>query len=114
MTRELMRGWFAVFAGPLAWFAAHVASWMLAPGAHDTSSIVGLYLVDIAALGIAVTAGVVALGRIRALRGAPPTDQRTQRAWFIAGCGLGLSALSVVLVIGLSLPMLLLLPGAEP
>lgn len=110
----MTRDWFAVFAGPLAWFAAHVASWMLAPGAHETASIVGLYLVDLAALVIAVAAGVSALGRVRALRGVPPSDRRTQRVWFVATCGLGLSALSIVLVIGLSLPMLLLGPGAEP
>ena len=32
----MTRAWAAVFAGPLAWFAAHVASWMLAPPAHRT------------------------------------------------------------------------------
>jgi hypothetical protein len=110
----MTRDWFAVIAGPLAWFAAHVASWMLVPAAHEAGPLVGIYLVDIAALAIAGVAGVLAAARIRRLGRAPDEDRRAQRARFLAACGLALSALSIVLVIGLTLPLVLLVPGAEP
>ena len=144
----MTRDWFAVCAGPMAWFCAHVASWMLVPGAHDAGGLAGLYVVDLVALAVAVTAGALALGRIRALhREAPepppppspepassepaldvpslpvppppppsprPSDRRAQRARFLAVSGLVLSALSILLVIGLTLPLFLLVPGAEP
>jgi hypothetical protein len=42
----MTRDWICVLAGPLAWFMAHVASWMLAPGAHETAGLTGLYTVD--------------------------------------------------------------------
>jgi hypothetical protein len=110
----MTRDWFTVVAGPIAWFAALVADWMLAPGAHQAGSLAGLYAIDLAALAIVGTAGALALGRIRALRGVPPVHRPHQRAWFLAASGIGLSALSVVLVVGLVLPKLLLAPGAEP
>lgn len=110
----MKRDWFAMLAGPLAWFAAHVASWMLVPGAHDAGSVTALYVVDAAALTIAVIGGTVALHRVRQLRLAPQTDPRVPRARFLAASGLGLSALAIVLLLGLVLPILLLAPGAEP
>jgi hypothetical protein len=129
----MTRDWFAVVAGPLAWFIAHVACWMAVPGAHEAGRLAGLYAIDVAALAISVVAGVLALGRIRRIRGLsgaqspdvadtggelalPPLlpDRRVQRAWFLALSGLGLSALSILLVLGLTMPILLLSPGAEP
>jgi formate hydrogenlyase subunit 3/multisubunit Na+/H+ antiporter MnhD subunit len=110
----MTRDWFAVVAGPVAWFIAHVASWMLVPGAHDAGSLTGIYLVDLAALAIAGIAAALAAGRLRMLRGAPEDDRRAQRARFLATSGLALSALSIVLVVGLTLPLVLLVPGAEP
>ena len=110
----MTRDWVCVLAGPLAWFIAHVASWMLVPGAHDAGDLVALYAIDAAALAIAVAASVAALSRLRSLRRTPTSDRRVQRAQFLALSGLGLSGISIVLVIGLVLPNVLLLPGAEP
>ncbi|HEX2690965.1 MAG TPA: hypothetical protein VHN14_30335 [Kofleriaceae bacterium] len=110
----MTRDWVVVCAGPVAWFCAHVACWMLAPGAHEAGRLGGLYLVDLAALVISILAGVLALGRVRALRDVPLADRRDQRARFLAVSGLALSALSILLIVGLTLPILLLSPGAEP
>jgi len=113
----MTRDWFAVVAGPLAWFCAHVTSWMIAPGAHEVGRVAGLYMVDIAALAISITAGALALDRLyrsQTLRDGPPADAGVQRARFLAMSGLGLSVLSIVLVVGLTLPLVLLSPGAEP
>jgi hypothetical protein len=107
------RDWFAVFAGPLAWFTAHVASWMIAPGAHEAGGTLQFLVIDAAALALALTGGMVALRRMRALLRVAPVA-RVPRERFVTGAGLALSALSVLLVIGLALPVLLLAPGAEP
>ena len=114
MTRPAWREWLFVFAGPLAWFAAHVASWMIAPGAHESGRVRGLVVVDLIALAIAFGALVIAAIRVRALVGQPADDRQAQRARFMAGGGLALSALSIVLLVGLVLPVVLLAPGAEP
>jgi hypothetical protein len=113
MTRE-MRDWFAVAAGPLAWFAALVASWILVPGAHEAGRLTTLRTIDAVALAIASVTGALALARFRALYRRPPADPSVQRARFLAASGVALSALSVVLLISLALPTFLLLPGAEP
>jgi hypothetical protein len=110
----MKRDGFAVTAGPLAWFIAHVASWMLVPGAHEAGSVAALWAIDAAALAVAVVAGVIGLGRVRVLSRQTPVDRRVQRALFVAASGVALSALSILLVIGLTLPTVLLLPGAEP
>jgi hypothetical protein len=110
----MTRDWVFAAAGPLAWFIAHVASWMLAPGAHETAGLAALYAIDAAAFIVAVTAGAGALVRLRSLSRVAPADRRVQRARFVALSGLGLSGMSIVLVIALALPHLLLLPGAEP
>jgi hypothetical protein len=110
----MRRDWFALVAGPLAWFCAHVGSWMLAPGAHEAGRVAGLYVIDGAALAISIIAGVFALGRVRVLFRGPPGDRHVQRARFLAASGLALSALSILLLLGLTLPLLLLSPGAEP
>jgi hypothetical protein len=110
----MKRDWVFAVAGPLAWFAAHVASWMLVPGAHDHGALAGLYAVDLAAVIIAVIAAVLALGRVRALRGVPDRQPGLHRDRFVAGSALALAVLSVLLVVGLTLPVLLLVPGAEP
>lgn len=113
MTRET-RDWLAIAAGPLAWFAAHVASWMIVPGAHEAGRLAALRTIDAVALVIAVVAGAMALGRLRAVYRLPPAAPGVQRARFLAASGVALSALSVLLVTGLALPTFLLLPGAEP
>jgi hypothetical protein len=110
----MTRDWITAAAGPIAWFAAHVASWMLVPGAHEAGSLIGLYLVDGVALAISILAGVLAIVRLRALRRAPETDPRVQPARLLASAGLALAALSIVLVAGLALPLILIVPGAEP
>jgi hypothetical protein len=110
----MTRDWLAVAAGPLAWLVAHVASWMIAPGAHDAGGVVSLFVIDTVALAIAIVGGLVAARRLRALKRQPPVDRRVERARFVALCGLALSALSILLVIGLMLPLGLLVPGAEP
>jgi hypothetical protein len=110
----MTRDWFSVAAGPLAWFAAHVASWMIVPGAHEAGRLAMLRTIDAVALAIASIAGALALARFRALYRLSPADPRVQRARFLAASGVALSALSVVLVLGLALPTFLLLPGAEP
>jgi hypothetical protein len=110
----MTRDWIAAAAGPIAWFSALVASWMLAPAAHEAGSLGPLYAIDAAALVVAVAAGAVAMGRVRRLRRLPPGDRRVQRDHFVAVSAVALSALSIVLVIGLALPNFLLLPGAEP
>jgi hypothetical protein len=110
----MTRDWIAAAAGPLAWFASHVASWMLAPPAHDKGDVAPLLTVDAAALAIAIAAGIVAWRRVRSLHHTPPVDRRLQRARFLAVSGVALAALSILLVLGLALPIFLLLPGAEP
>ena len=110
----MTRDWICVLAGPLAWFIAHVASWMLAPGAHETAGLAGLYAVDAAALVISVAAGLAAAARLRGLGRVAPVDRAAQRARFLAASGLGLSAISILLMIGLVLPNILLGSGAEP
>jgi hypothetical protein len=110
----MTRDWIAAAAGPIAWFACHVASWMLAPPAHETGSVAPLLAIDAVALAVAIAAGVVALRRARSLYRTPPVDRAVQRARFVAISGVALSALSIILMIGLALPTFLLLPGAEP
>jgi hypothetical protein len=110
----MKRDWFAVAAGPLAWFIAHVASWMLVPGAHETGSLAAVYVIDAVAIAVSAVAGAIALGRVRALRRDPPAGRGAERMRFVAASGVALSALSILLVIGLTLPVVLLIPGAEP
>jgi hypothetical protein len=110
----MTRDWFAITAGPLAWFAAHVASWMIVPGAHEAGRLAALRAIHAGALVIAAIAGATALGRLRALYRVPPADRTLQRARFLAASGVALSALSILLVLGLALPTFLLPPGAEP
>lgn len=110
----MTRDWAAVFAGPLAWFAAHVASWMLVPPAHRTGGRTAMFAIEAVALAIAVVAGLSALARARRLGRAPADDRRAQRNQFLAVAGVALSAISIVLMIGLTLPNFMLIPGAEP
>lgn len=110
MTRDVAR----LFAGPAAWFVAHVASWMLAPPAHETGGRGAIWAIDAAALAVAVLAGLGALARLRRLAAAAPVDRQVQSARFLAGAGVAVSALSILLMIGLVLPTFLLVPGAEP
>jgi hypothetical protein len=110
----MTRAWAAVFAGPLAWFAAHVASWMLVPPAHRPGGRTAMVAIELVALAIAFVAGLSALARLRLLRRVPADDHRVQRKQFIAIAGVALSAITIVLMIGLTLPNLLLTPGAEP
>jgi hypothetical protein len=100
----MTRDWIVLAAGPLAWFAALVADWMLTPGAHEAGSVAALYAIDAAALVVALVACALAARRLRA--NAPDR--------FVVVAGLGIAALSAVLVIGLAIPLVLLLPGAEP
>jgi hypothetical protein len=110
----MTRDWAAVFAGPLAWFAAHVASWMLVPPAHRTGGRGAMLAIEAVALAIAIAAGLSALARARLLRRVPADDGRVQRKQFIAIAGVALSAISIVLLVGMTLPNVLLIPGAEP
>ena len=87
---------------------------MLAPPAHRTAGRAAMFAIEAVALAIAIAAGLSALARVRRIRGGPDADGRVQREWFIATAGLALSAISIVLMIGLTLPNLLLIPGAEP
>jgi hypothetical protein len=105
----VIRDWLALFAGPVAWFCAHVASWMLGPPAHEKHSLGAIYTIDAIALVIAIVAAASALLRWRALRG---TDRGRDR--FLAVSGVALSALSILLIVGIALPDFLLIPGAEP
>jgi hypothetical protein len=110
----MSRDWIAMFAGPVAWYVALVAGWMLSPSAHGNGSVTGILVIDAVALVIAVAAGTMALVRLRSLGDDRSGDRRAQHARLIAGAGVALAALSVVLVIGIALPDLLLVPGAEP
>jgi hypothetical protein len=110
----MKRDWFAIVAGPLAWFLAHVASWIAVPPAHEAGRLAVLRAIDLAALAIALIAGGIAGRRMRALLRITPPDHSVQRARFVATCGVALSVLSIILVIGLALPTFLLVPGAEP
>ena len=89
-----------VAAATLPWIA-HVASWMLVPGAHEAGPLAGLYALDAAAIAIALAAGVATIARLRQLSRASSTDHHVDRARFLALSGLGLSGVSVVLLIGL-------------
>jgi hypothetical protein len=104
----------AVVAGPIAWFCAHVASWMLAPGAHEHASLAGLWIVDLAALAVCLAAAIASGIHLRRLHAVDPADRVFTRAHFISGAGLVLSLGSALLVIALMAPLVLLVPGAEP
>jgi hypothetical protein len=110
----MKRDWFIVVAGPMAWFVGLVASWIVTPPAHESGRLAALRAIDLAALAIAIIACALAVMRVRALSRVPAADRHVQRARFVAGCGVALSALSILLVIGLALPTFLLVAGAEP
>ena len=95
------------FVGPIAWFAAHVASWIVVPGAHETEGAAWLALVDLPAAGIALVAAVLAVLRFRKLA------EDEQRRRFVVGCAIALSLGSLILLLGIGLPPLLLPAGAE-
>jgi uncharacterized membrane protein len=101
-----MRDWINALAGPLAWSGALVASWMLTPPAGEHGDHVFLFAIDAMALVIAVIAGARALMRYRSL------DEGASK--FLALSGVTLASLSILLVIGLSIPNFMLAPGAEP
>jgi len=103
-----MKGDFLLaFLGPLAWFAAHVASWIVVPGAHETEGASRLALVDLPAAAIALVAVVLAVLRFRRLA---VEDQRRR---FVVGCAIALGLGSLLLLLGIGLPPLLLPAGAE-
>jgi len=93
--------------GPLAWFAAHVASWIVVQGAHATEGASRLALVDLQDTAIALVVQVLAVRRFRGI-----TDE-AQRRRFVVGCAIALSLGSLLLLLGIALPPLLLPAGAE-
>jgi hypothetical protein len=101
----MTRDWFPVIAAPIAWFAALVAGWMLTPPAHEDGPLTTLHVIHLIAIGIIVVAGISAAVRLRGSTG-------SRR--FLAWGGLGLAALTLLLVIGLAVPTLILFAGAEP
>jgi thiol:disulfide interchange protein len=110
----MKRDWVTMIAGPMAWFVALVASWVVTPPAHESGRLEALRAMNLVALAIAIIACALAVMRVRALSRLTPADRHAQRARFVAGCAVALSALSILLVIGLALPTFLLVPGAEP
>ena len=93
--------------GPLAWFTAHVLSYIVVPGAHEARGAPQLALVDAPAALVALVVAVLAFRRFRRI---PADDQRRR---FVVGCAIALSLGSLLLLLGLALPGLLLPAGAE-
>jgi FtsH-binding integral membrane protein len=106
--------WSAAAAGPFAWFGVLVASYALTPDAYTEGSNSLLTILHVIAIAIAVGGGVIALSEYRRLRAVQSEEDITERARFVAMFALGLALLSIVVLIGSSLPTLLLPAGAEP
>jgi hypothetical protein len=96
-----------VLLGPLAWFTAHVLSYIVVPGAHEARGVPQLALVDAPAAVLAIVVAVLAFRRFRRLA------EAEQRRRVVLGCAIALALLSLLLVLGIALPGLLLPAGAE-
>ena len=105
--------WTAVFAPPLAWFGDLVVSWGLTPEAGQREHPLALHGVTLIALAITLSAGLLAWSLARRIE--PEShDRASQRARFLASCGIALASISTLLVIGTSVPKWMLSPGDEP
>jgi hypothetical protein len=96
------------------WFVLLCSAWAIAPAAHapgSTGPLLGLH-----ALALAATAapGLLAYRELRRLRRLETGDPAGERARFLAGMALALSALAVLLVLASAVPLVILAPGAEP
>jgi hypothetical protein len=103
----MMGDYLLALLGPLAWFTAHVLSYIVVPGAHEARGAPQLALVDAPAAVVVLVVAVIAALRFRRL---PQADQRRR---FILGCAIALALGSLLLLVGLALPGLLLPAGAE-
>lgn len=129
-------------AGPVVWFVLLCSAWAIAPAAHEPGSTGPLLGLHALALVAAAVPGLLAYRDLRRLRragagagsdepgramGATPAatpaatpdrpeawDSAVERTRFLAGAALALSALAVLLVIASAVPLMLLVPGAEP
>jgi len=118
-------------ASPAVWFVLLCTAWAIAPAAHQPGRLgllLGLHALALAAAGAPGAAAYRELRRLRRVAGAQAADEpppaapaeppgvelAAERARFLAGAALALSATSVLLVIASAVPLLLLTPGAEP
>jgi hypothetical protein len=97
--------WFAIVAGPLAWFGDHSIGYAIVPPAHLWGRTTALIAVHLAATVVCVVAGLVGA---RELRSPHP------RARFMAVAAVAFATISLLLVLGNSIVTLVLTPGAEP
>lgn len=97
--------WFAIAAGPLAWFADHSISYAIVPPAHMFGRTTALIAVHLVATVVCVVAGIA---------GARELGSSHQRARFMAAGAVATASISLLLVLGNSIVTLMLTPGAEP
>ena len=114
-------------ASPAVWFVLLCTAWTIAPAAHQPGRLgllLGLHALALAAAGVPGAAAYCELRRLYRVSSAqashdPPLAAAAERlglerARFLAGAALALSATSILLVIASAVPLLLLTPGAEP
>jgi hypothetical protein len=107
-----LRLWLVAAAGPAAWAIDFNISYATTPPAHMHGSLAAQYALHAVALAVAIVAAVLAVRDLRRLRGGE--DTVTQRRRFLAIAGVGLSLIAILLVIGTAMPTLMIVPGSEP
>lgn len=107
MSRRDVTLWLLILAGPAAWALDFNISYAVSPDAHDHESVLDLHLLHAGAFVIAAIAAVLSGGMLR-------RALQVERTRFMAAAGLGLSVISLLLIIGNAIPTFMLPPGAEP
>ena len=105
--------WFANFLGPITWFVLLSTAFYVVPGAHESGRVWTVRGMHGAALVLVIVSIAIAVRELK-LGAGDTSDVMVQRRRFLALSALGVSAISLLIVIGMSLTTLLLQPGAEP
>jgi hypothetical protein len=106
--------WLVVLTGPLVWMLSFGAVFALSGWTCTWNSKLALYLVSCAALLLTESAGVAAFGQWRAIGKEWPGESggAVSRARAMAIAGIALNLMFFVVIIGQSIPQLLLV-GCE-
>lgn len=115
-TRWTVRdAWIGVglFLAPATQFALLVVAYYVTPGAHEYGRQWTLRLIHLGALVLTLASLAISVRELMLTVG-DATGSINQRRRFLALCGIALSALMTLLVIGQAVPTFMLWTGAEP
>jgi hypothetical protein len=112
--RGILSLWFGVLAGPVAALVCLEVAYMAVPWACRTHAVLPLHLVPLLTGLLALAAGLVARRDWRATERGWPDDSEgvLSRSRFMAALGVGLSAFSLLVIIGQWMAILFLDPCA--